>query len=426
MQLKLFENENEYIFDNTWDYSGSKINTKYNNHGIHEYPAMMIPQVANRLLKEYSSDDDVLLDPFCGSGTSLLESKINFNIKAAYGIDINPLARIISKVKTTPIKPILLKKEYDELLKRAHTFKKEELVTPNVFNIEFWFKKNVIFDLTRIINSIDQIRDKNIQNFFKVVFSGIIRSVSNTRNSEFKLYKMAEKSLEKFNPDVFYSFEKQFNQNYEKMIEFYEKVNRCNIVVLNEDSRKKTTIPNKSVDILVTSPPYGDSKTTVAYGQFSRLSLQWLGFNRQESNIDNISLGGKAVKNINPKILETYTLNHIFNKIKKLDEKRSRDVLSFYIDFYKCITEFDRVMKQGAMLCFVVGNRTVKGVQIPTDKIIVELFKLKNPKYKHIKTIIRNIPNKKMPKMNSPTNIKGIKSSTMNHEYIIILKKEHL
>ncbi len=77
-------------------------------------------------------------------------------------------------------------------------------------------------------------------------------------------------------------------------------------------------------------------------------------------------------------------------EIKFKDESwdfRARDVLSFYVDFYKCVKELHRVTKRGAFLCFVVGNRTVKGVQIPTDEIILELFQAQNH-YKHHNTFI--------------------------------------
>ena len=75
-------------------------------------------------------------------------------------------------------------------------------------------------------------------------------------------------------------------------------------------------------------------------------------------------------------------------------------------------------------MCFVVGNRTVKGVQIPTDEIILELFQAKNH-YKHHNTFIRNIPHKRMPKLNSPTNIVGNHGVTMNEEWIVIIEKNN-
>ena len=109
--------------------------------------------------------------------------------------------------------------------------------------------------------------------------------------------------------------------------------------------------------------------------------------------------------------------------ISKIDPHRAKDVLSFYIDFDKCTQELHRVTKKGAFMCFVVGNRTVKGVQIPTDEIILELFQAKNH-YKHHNTFIRNIPHKRMPKINSPTNISGNHGITMNEEWIVIIEKQ--
>ena len=98
-------------------------------------------------------------------------------------------------------------------------------------------------------------------------------------------------------------------------------------------------------------------------------------------------------------------------------------MLSFYNDFWLCVKNIDKVMKTGSHLCFVVGNRTVKLVNIPTDKIIAEMFQsLGN--YSHLQTIDRNIPSKRMPKANSPTNVKGQTASTMNKEHIVVLRKE--
>jgi len=88
----------EKIHDSSWNYASE--NTKGLSHGFHAYPAMMIPQVAGRLLDLYAPSGAVVLDPFCGSGSVSVESFTrNFH---SYGIDINPLARLLSKVKTTP------------------------------------------------------------------------------------------------------------------------------------------------------------------------------------------------------------------------------------------------------------------------------------------------------------------------------------
>jgi len=421
----------KYI-DTEWDFKND--DTKISTHGFHSYPAMMIPQIARRLIETYGQKSKVLLDPFMGTGTALVEAKINENFKQAYGVDINPLTRLISKVKTTPINEKILYEQIIILLNCCHEVKTEVIFNnypiklPAFQNINFWFKNNVIVDLAIVKHCIDNISlenkqlEKDIKDFCLVVFSEIVRKVSNTRNSEFKLYRMAEAALSKHNSDVLLEFENKLRFNYSQLINFNSQAYDCEIKILPEDSRFETSIPSNSVDIIVTSPPYGDSRTTVAYGQFSRLSLEWLGFESKEArSIDKKSLGGIPPKELEH-LLKSPSLNDSLNLISTQDEKRAKDVLGFYLDFNKCVVEFDRVMKKGGFLCFVVGNRTVKGVKIPTDEIIVDLFKdIGN--YEHHKTIIRNIPNKRMPKKNSPTNVKGALKSTMNEEYIVILEK---
>ena len=234
---------------------------------------------------------------------------------------------------------------------------------------------------------------------------------------------MSATSLLKHNPNTLEEFSKKLRSNVKRFEEFNNKSNKCKIILLDEDSREKTSIPDHCVDIIVSSPPYGDSHTTVAYGQFSRLSLEFLGYEEKSvRSIDKVSLGGIPSKTVIHD-LNSEALSKTIDEIKAKDAKRVQEVLSFYEDFNHCVKEIDRVMKKDGYICFVVGNRTVKGVKIPTDEIIVDLFKAQN-KYDHIQTIIRNIPNKRMPSKNSPTNVTGMLESTMNEEYIVILQKK--
>ncbi len=421
------------VIDTSWDFKNDF--TKYATHGFHTYPAMMIPQIARRLIRTYGSKAQVLLDPFMGSGTALVEASLHENFKKCYGIDINPLALLIAKAKTTPIDTQILSDKLHEILSKIRMHEKEEVMSkikvqkPNFFNIDFWFKPHAIEDLSLIKYEIEQITDKNatlekdIKDFFKVAFSETVREVSNTRSREYKLYRLAQKDLEQHKPDAISAFSRISTKNITGMRTYNAKHHKCHVEILAEDTRSKTSIPNNSVDIVVTSPPYGDSRTTVAYGQFSRLALQWLGFeNEKVYSIDKVSLGGEPAKTMEHK-LNSPTLNESLDKIKSQDEPRAKDVLSFYIDFNRCIAELDRVMKVNSRLCFVVGNRTVKGVKIPTDKIITELFQAYG-NYEHVKTYIRNIPHKRMPRLNSPTNIKGNHAVTMNEEFIVILEKK--
>lgn len=97
---------NKY-YDSTWNFNN--VDTKISSNGIHTYPATMIPQIVDKLIEKYGLTSTTLLDLFMGSGTTLVEASKYNNFKQIYGIDINPLARLISKVKTTKIDENILR-----------------------------------------------------------------------------------------------------------------------------------------------------------------------------------------------------------------------------------------------------------------------------------------------------------------------------
>lgn len=281
--------------DPTWDFRTA--NTKQYTHCFHSYPAMMIPQVARRILNEYGENAKLLFDPYCGTGTSIVEA----NLKGinAIGTDINPLARLIAKVKTTiiPLKllDLYLKDFNDFILSFRLGNKKVEPLIPKFKNIDYWFKKETQYWLAIIKEYIERIKDRDVQDFFKVTFSETVREVSLTRNSEFKLYRMSEKQIERFNPDVISTMIEKFTRNRNGMAEYISKKRNDAISKIYDFNTvykiPDNIIPPESIDIVITSPPYGDSRTTVAYGQFSRLSNQWLGLERF-NEVDRRSLGG--------------------------------------------------------------------------------------------------------------------------------------
>ena len=397
----------------SWDFRES--NTKEYTHCIHTYPAMMIPQIARRLIYLYGQEAKTLLDPFMGSGTSLVEASLVPRIKEAYGFDLNPLAYLISKVKTTPLNSDILESQLKTFFNCVGSSN-----IPDFKNIDFWFKPQVIEKLSMLKSHINKIQDKDIRDFFLVCFSETVRNVSNTRNGEFKLYRMEKEKLEKYSPDVFAEFEKITKNNIKGMRDYIPKRTQTKTHPNNFSSMQDLPLKNESIDIIVTSPPYGDSRTTVAYGQFSRLALQWLDYEDVPS-LDNKLLGGKASKDLEIKI-NSQSLKKTINKIKEIDEKRAREVLSFYEDFDQVIIQLNRVMAKNGYVCFVVGNRTVKGINIPTDKIMSEMF-LAHGNYKYIETHTRAIPNKRMPSLNSPSNKVGEKVTTMCNEFIFVLQK---
>ncbi len=406
--------------DYSWDYRGE--NTKTYTHGIHTYPAMFIPQVARRLLETYSKEGDTICDIFCGSGTALVESKVLG--RNAYGIDLNPLAVFLAKAKTTLIEPTKLTKTYCTLLNNLEKVKNTTVVAPEFNNIDFWFQASVIKKLAQLKKAIQEIKDAAIRNFMLAAFSETVRLSSNTKSGEFKLVRRKGENLEQHNPDVFGIFRKKLEANIAGMDELYRDAKKdvWTKIILG-DASKDNGIQEGSIDCIVTSPPYGDSRTTVAYGQFSRLSAQWIDIfdnPNDASGVDKELLGGQASKSLSHNLPSSY-LSDALEKIAKRDENRAKDVLSFFVGLHECLKRAHTLLKPKKYFCIVIGNRLVKQVRIPTDFIIAELAEKIGFTCEDI--FVRNIPGKRMPIKNSPTNVAGALEETMNRESIVILRK---
>ncbi len=454
-----------------WDFKED--DTREYTHGIHSYPAMMVCPISRNIIKTMKGVMPIssLFDPFSGSGTVLVEGMLS-GIPNIAGNDINPLALFLTKVKTTPLDISTLQssanklvdsiqsryEQYtlqidsvDDVLTNAYELdltaksgwgddaprylteycekNNVDISIPSFKNIGYWFKPRVILLLQIIKDEINKIEDKDIRDFIFVAFSESIRLVSNRRNGEFKMFRMPPAKVEKFVPDVIKEFSTILRRNIEKMNSFVEACSDTgtdsNVTIFQNDAAVLQDVPNESVDLVITSPPYGDSRTTVAYGEYSRLSLQWLGIDnlseKEIMGIDKSLMGGAKFRNGFEYTIPSQSLRESLFRIKDNDLERAGDVYSFYNDLEKSIKAISEKTKSGGYHFWVVGNRTVKGELLKTDVIISEIADCYG--LEHIYTIDRNIINKVMPSLNSPTNESGVKAETMTNEHIVVLRK---
>ncbi len=409
--------------DFSWDFK--KADTKQLTHCFHAYPAMMIPQIARRLLLKYGTYAKTLFDPYCGSGTSLVEANVK-GINAA-GTDLNPLARLIAETKTTPIDIQTLNLYLKDFNNYTFNFQfgiqnYDSIVLPKFTNIDYWFNNSAKKKLSIIKNYIDHVEPREIRKYFLTAFSETVRESSLTKKGEFKLVRIPKEKIKQYNPDSFRIMLSKLLRNKAGLIDFM-KVKQNNSISKIYDFNTVNNIPtdiipDNSIDIVITSPPYGDSRTTVAYGQYSRLANQWMGINDASSVDKNLMGGTLYTSNI---AFNSSILQETLEKIDNIDTKRRLEVESFFIDYNNSIKNVSKTIKKNGFACYVVGNRTVKNINIPMDLITKDFFE--NNGFKHIETVVRNIPNKRMPSKNSPTNIPGKKSSTMKNEYIVICEK---
>ena len=396
--------------NNNYDFKGENYSTHFPN--LHKYPATMLPQIGIDLFKELKINKNKLLDPYCGTGSSILAG-IASGFSEFHCFDINPLAILITEARYTRLntKKIL---NYRKNLEYAVYYEQENISPPPVTNIDFWFSNRVIKDLSVVRKSIlEEIGNKKYRSLFWLAFSETVRFVSYTRNSEFKLYRMTEEKRKSFHPDVF----ELYFKNLDKILNTYFKIY---LPLLKKQKfhfyNREFMYKKNKYDAILTSPPYGDSRTTVAYGQFSTLSNEWIGFPNPRK-IDSQLMGGKKIKTLYDKGV----LFSSIKKINKIDHKRALEVSSFYMDLEKSIKEVSKAIVSKGFSIYVVGNRIVKNVTLPTDQFIAEQFEKNN--FRHILTYKRSISSKVMPNQNSPTNVVGKKVNTMHEEYIIVCQK---
>ena len=133
-------------------------------------------------------------------------------------------------------------------------------------------------------------------------------------------------------------------------------------------------------------------------------------------------MGGKKTKEFH--LFNFLPLDSILLKLHELNKKRVMEVINFYDDYLNSISNISKVVKIGGVVAYVVGNRRVCNIELPTDEVTKIFFERNG--FVHLKTIIRNIPNKRLPSKTIPSNKKnGEKVSTMTKEYIVILKKSN-
>lgn len=402
-----------------WDFTEKKTN---NIHSICRYPATMVPDMQKELISIIMEQDHEIgniLDPFHGSGVTLVEGA-NMNLTPV-GIDINPLANLITRVKlqginkleiTNSIKKIQTKLEDDNYEFEIHTFN----------NIEKWYRSDFIFTFSKIKSVISEEKCANIRRYFWVCLINILKKYSNTRTSTFKLHVKTLEDIESMKNNIIQDFLNSIKKNYEYLPNYSR--NRKVSLRIGDSIDELRNINDNSVDIVCTSPPYGDNSTTVTYGQYSSLPLFWidskdLGSFDQKlllnySSIDSQSLGGskrKMSSEFNSTELELY--------LSKITENKRRKVKSFVNDYLSVMKELTRVTRVGGYIMLTIGNRRVDNVIMPLTSITKEFF-LENNMYLEAE-LTRNIPFKRMPKRVSRVNDKSVES--MNTEYVLIFRK---
>jgi DNA modification methylase len=411
-------------------------------HSFFQYPAMMVPVVQKRLIEIITTnnpDIQTVLDPFMGSGTSLvacMENKLD-----CYGQDINPLAVLVARARTGPFYFNAIEKKKAEFFQRIKKDKSSRIEV-NFKGLNKWFKKKVIIELSKIVRAIREERMLSIRRFYWVILAETVRLTSNDRTSTFKLHIRTSSDIKKRKISPIDFFSRHFEncladiKSYAGLLNTSKNLSKGayvgNITISLADSKTHITRPkdNKNTfDLLVTSPPYGDNKTTVTYGQHSYLPLQWINlqdiddkasaeFLSTTSEIDTRGLGGKIKKLTTTELEQLFDASPILKKLyaelATTDSHKLKKVINFFSDIYQSIQSIHKTLAINSYQIWTVGNRTVGGIEIPNNLIIGEFIQSQGSTL--VKTISREILCRRMATRNSS-------GSLMTYEDILIFRK---
>jgi site-specific DNA-methyltransferase (cytosine-N4-specific) len=426
---KDLQESEQYTEKGQWDFVGA--DTKEFTHCLHSYPAMMIPQIARELIQRHGVPGGCLFDPTCGTGTSLVEARLAG--MDAVGTDLNPLARLLARTKTLDYDSGSLRNAVEEFLSGLER-ELEAAADPCAFGepaliglerMLDWFPAKSVSELMLCIHRISAIGSPDARAFVQVALSACFRAVSYQRNKEFKLYRIKEEQRPGHYVPLYPMLEKRIRRNLRGVEAFSASAHaQTSSTVCSFNSVQGIQgegLPRKGewCDLVLTSPPYGDSGTTVAYAQFSWLTNVLLGLDsRPAGAIDRELMGGRRATLSE---LGCPSMDRALAAVAAQSGKRAGEAMHFYQEYLASIRNVAAVLRPGRFACYVVGNRTVKGVTLPTDQFTAWAFGTCG--LAHVRTHIRKIPNKRMPLQNSPSNVVGAKSTTMKDEYIVICRK---
>jgi DNA modification methylase len=357
-----------------WDFKDWQ--TQYLSHKFHSYPARFIPQIPMTFIKLFTKKQQTILDPFCGCGTTLVESYLNK--RNSVGVDMNPLAVLISKVKTSPLSDAETRFAKSRMASLDDCPKETESIEEVLGNLPNR-KLSKIFTVSSVgsLNSIKGIAvsseeegQEKVSNLFKCALSSTIWSLVEGKATTDPLLI--------------------FNSKVEAMLSALKKmramVNEPPIVEVVHDDARVLDIDSSTIDHIVTSPPYVNA---MDYYRIHMYNMHWLGMDIL--NFKKHEIGGHS--------------HFIANRFRLLSE--------YLGDMLRSLMEMNRVLSVGGICAIVVSNSSVEYELIESHKFFSSMARKIG--FKTERTLFRSI--------DTTRKYTSAIIGNIDDEYILVLRK---
>lgn len=413
-QLALLEVDTNLVVDDSYiatlnnllqnDLNFHNADTSYATHDFHAFPAKFPPQLPRKFILNLTQPGDIILDPMMGSGTTVVEGILNQ--RRAIGFDIDPLARLITRVKTTPLNLSFVAELGKQIVAKAtHLIENERdnLVTALDVRwdketkefIDYWFAEETQIELMALVSEIEKISDAATRAFCELTLSACIVTKSGGVSLAFDLahtrphrakvaYTSSGKQivntvdsktnqnriqfLTKTVRSALIEFRKRFQQNLKSLIELdfaYEAPK------LEQANAQNLPINPNSIDLIITSPPYASN--AIDYMRAHKFSLVWLGYSlKQLTETRKECIGGENTGNFYFSDLPPYTAR-LVRELQDLDAQKGKALHRYYTEMHYILSEMYRVLKPGKSAIVVVASSIMRGKDTETDKCLAEI-----------------------------------------------------
>jgi DNA modification methylase len=401
-------------------------------HDYHRYPAKFIPQIVRKLIEDYApSGTQIVCDPFGGCGTTSVEAKLLGH--KSIGFDINPVAKLITQTKTTPIKPRTLVNHRTRFLEYYNNVPR--VSCEHHPRISYWFDEPTVAELDKIYFAIKKIKNHNVRRFFLCAFS------HNLKNCSRWLMKSIKPTIDKDKivPNPKESFLRHLDSMIKKNERFYSTLAQSDYTnvaakMYRRDSTKKFPIEQGAIDLIITSPPY---VTSYEYADLHQLSLLWFGDDPKHfKKWHHFSNGfidfrrnfiGTSSKEEKSGDFNSTIAKKIVDDLMHIERPLAIDVANYFLDMRKVFAEMHRVLKTGGKACIIIGNTSLRGVEILNAQVTAEQMQAIG--FQKVDFIKREIPNKmitpwrdlesgKFTGKDNPS-----KTRAYEYEYVVVMEK---
>lgn len=419
------------------------------SHNFHAFPAKFPPQLPEKFITALTESGGIVLDPMLGSGTTIVEAFLTG--RAGLGFDIDPLALRIARVKVTPLDVPCVHRLANTMLTQAQKAARshgDRLQADCVRRwdeetrsfVDYWFAQETQIALLALLAEIAKITDEGIRSFFEIALSASIITKSGGVSLAFDLaHTRPHRAKIVLNKEGAVLLGSDLNEAPSLRTQFLTKTLRSpfeeftkrvqqNIKgIVPHDSSKippslafgdsqNLPLPDSTVDLIVTSPPYASN--AIDYMRAHKFSLVWFGYSVSDlGERRGKYIGGEAVKDNLLEPLPPHAAG-VVTAMTAVDRRKGLILHRYYAEMTRALREMFRVLKPGKAAVVVVGSSVMRGKDTETAECLAAIGRAVGFEVPHIgvRALDRN---RRMLPAGTIRNLTSQIQNRMHEEYVI-------